>query len=267
MGEPVNWVGQSLGISKVGQTVLTRLMESQIWHLLASCVTLLGEGLEKGQWLARHFSFSQYATDAFQAATLVLELKRSKSESVSPCVGSLRGTFGLQQFLPNSIPAGIFSQELWGLIFLALETWAEGPGMGLGLLAPEISPEFLSTTCECGTSPLHICAPPSNLDGCGFSNSVVRLPYNSMSDTSERWWFYILVVISMRLWQEVSHVCPCCHLVDQKSLTSVFNSGPVFFPTHFSLSTGFEQSKSQTFCYLFNSYFSMFLCKIKTPLS
>ena len=114
-------------------------MEFQIWHLLASCVTLLGEGLEKGQWLARHFSFSQYATDAFQAATLVLELKRSKSESVSPCVGSLRGNFGLQQFLPNSIPAGIFSQEMWGLIFLALETWAEGPGMGLGLLAPEIS--------------------------------------------------------------------------------------------------------------------------------
>ena len=37
---------ESLGISKVGQTVLARLMESQIWYQLAN---LSGEGLEKGQ--------------------------------------------------------------------------------------------------------------------------------------------------------------------------------------------------------------------------
>ena len=36
---------ESLGISKVGQTVLARLMESQIWHQLASSV---GEGFKKG---------------------------------------------------------------------------------------------------------------------------------------------------------------------------------------------------------------------------
>ena len=41
---------QSLGISKADQTVLARLMESQILHQLASSVALLGEGLEKGQW-------------------------------------------------------------------------------------------------------------------------------------------------------------------------------------------------------------------------
>ena len=42
---------ESLGIFKEGQTVLARLMESQIWHQLASSVALWGEGLEKGQWL------------------------------------------------------------------------------------------------------------------------------------------------------------------------------------------------------------------------
>ena len=42
---------ESLGISRVGQTVLARLMESQIWHQLASFVALWVEGLEKGQWL------------------------------------------------------------------------------------------------------------------------------------------------------------------------------------------------------------------------
>ena len=42
---------ESLGISKVGQTVLARLMESQIWHPLASSMVLWGDGSEKGQWL------------------------------------------------------------------------------------------------------------------------------------------------------------------------------------------------------------------------
>ena len=38
---------ESLGISKVGQTVLVRLMESLMWYLLPA---LWGENIEKGQW-------------------------------------------------------------------------------------------------------------------------------------------------------------------------------------------------------------------------
>ena len=38
---------ESLGISKVGQTVLARLMECQIWHQLAGSVEI---GFSKGQW-------------------------------------------------------------------------------------------------------------------------------------------------------------------------------------------------------------------------
>ena len=41
---------ESLEISKVSQTVLAKLMESQIWHQPAGSVALLGEGSEKGQW-------------------------------------------------------------------------------------------------------------------------------------------------------------------------------------------------------------------------
>ena len=64
---------------------------------LRGSVALLGEGSEKGQWLlsaflserklspsshldARHFSFSLNVTGAFEAATLVLELRGSESE-------------------------------------------------------------------------------------------------------------------------------------------------------------------------------------------
>ena len=85
------------GIPRVGQTVLASLMESQLWHLPAGCVALLGEGSKKGQWPlspflsgrklspsscldARHFSYFLYTTGAFQAATLVLELRESESE-------------------------------------------------------------------------------------------------------------------------------------------------------------------------------------------
>ena len=73
---------ESLGIYKAGQTVLARSMESQIWHQLASSVE---GGFRKGTMAsvhpdARHFSFSHYATGAFQAATPVLELRGSESD-------------------------------------------------------------------------------------------------------------------------------------------------------------------------------------------
>ena len=73
---------ESLGISKASQTVLARLMESQIWHQLASYV---GRWFRKGTVAsahlnARHFSFSQYSTGTFQAVALVLELIGSQSE-------------------------------------------------------------------------------------------------------------------------------------------------------------------------------------------
>ena len=73
-------VVESLGISKAGQTVLTMLTESQIWHQLASS---MGGGFRNGTIASvhldtRHFSFSLYAIDAFQAATPVLELRGSE---------------------------------------------------------------------------------------------------------------------------------------------------------------------------------------------
>ena len=89
---------------------------------------------------ARHFSFSLYTTGAFQAATPVLELRGSESEYVSLFVSSLRGTaWAPEVSSTNPVPDGFCIQKLWELIFLALEPWAWGPGVGLGPLAPEIS--------------------------------------------------------------------------------------------------------------------------------
>ena len=73
---------ESPGISKAGYPVLARLMESQIWHQLASSVEI---GFRKGTVAsaclsARCFSFSLYTTGVLQAATLALELRGSESE-------------------------------------------------------------------------------------------------------------------------------------------------------------------------------------------
>ena len=73
------------------------------------------------------------------------------------------------------------------------------------------------------SSPFHVCAPPTHLDGCGFFISiVVRLPCSSISDYPKLKLFYILVVIFMGLCKEVSHVCLCCRL-DWKSSEENFN--------------------------------------------
>ena len=61
---------ESLGICKVGQSMLGRLMESQLWHQPAGSVAPGRVGLEKGQWplltLMPDTSVSQYATGTFQ---------------------------------------------------------------------------------------------------------------------------------------------------------------------------------------------------------
>ena len=72
----------SLGISKAGQILLARLMESPMWHKLAGSVE---EGVRKGTMASSHlderyFSLSLYATSAFQIATLALELQGSESK-------------------------------------------------------------------------------------------------------------------------------------------------------------------------------------------
>ena len=76
---------ESLGISKLGQTVLARLQKSHIWHQPEG-----GRAQKRNNGLcspsARHFSPSLCTTGAFQAATPVLGLRGSESEWMIPCM-------------------------------------------------------------------------------------------------------------------------------------------------------------------------------------
>ena len=170
------------------------------WYPPAGSVAVWGrgDGSEKEQWPlptfmsgrklspsscpdARHFSSSLYDTGAFQAATLVLELRGSKSESV--CRAFKRNFLGIQQFLPLTQSLLVFIARSYG----DLPSLHWYPGVGLGLLAPKISlPNFYSPYVGCGTA----CSASRALlpvwNGCGFFNSiVVRLPFNLFSDVSE----------------------------------------------------------------------------------
>ena len=90
--------------------------------------------------------------------------------------------------------------------------------MGLGLLAPEVTltdfyPPHVDVGPACSMSPPLLPV----LDGCGFFKSIaVRLLFNLISVGSERWLFYILVVILMWLYEEMICVYLCRHL-DSKS--------------------------------------------------
>ena len=152
---------ESLGISKVGQTVLAKLMESQVWQQLTGSVW---GGFRKGTMASahpdtRHISSSLYATGDFQAGTPMLELRESESEQV--CVWVLKGELlGIREVSPTvSISSGFCSQKLWILIFLALEPQDGWPCMGLGLLVPEIFlPNFYPPHMDVG--PAHFTSVP-----------------------------------------------------------------------------------------------------------
>ena len=191
---------ESLGISKAGQTVLTRLMESQVWHQLSSSVVLW---FRKGTMASallddRHFSFSQYAMVSFKLLPWCWS-PEGVSLSRWVCVWVLQEEhLGASEVSStNSIPAGFLQPEVVGTFLPGTETLCWGAWCWAGTpCSQDIPPEFFSSTYEYGTSLFCICAPSTSLDGCGFFNSVVvRLPFNSIYDGSEWWLFCILVVI------------------------------------------------------------------------
>ena len=125
-----------------------------------------------------------------------------------------KNCLGLQQFLPPTQSLLLFTARSCGNLssWHWYLDWRGCCGAGTPF-TKDIPSEFLSTTCGCRTSPFLNCVPPTSTDGCGFFNSVVvRLPFNSISDGSEWWWFCILVLILLWLCEEMNHVCLCHHL-------------------------------------------------------
>ena len=130
---------ESLGISKVSQSVLARLMESQIWRLPANSVVLCvcgsGSGVRKGTMASAHFSVWEKTVTQLPSDT-----------SVSPCTTLLPFNFlpqcwssegvslnklmyvflkgnclGLQNFLP-------LTQSHWFLQPEVIQTYLPGTG-------------------------------------------------------------------------------------------------------------------------------------------
>ena len=97
-----------------------------------------------------------------------------------------RNYLGPQKFLSPTQSLLVFESEVMGTYLPDTGPlgWVACCGAGTPC-SRDITPEFLSTTCGCGTSMFHVSAPSTSLDGCGFFNLVVvRLPFNSISDGS-----------------------------------------------------------------------------------
>ena len=218
LGGPVSRVGQSLGISKAGQTVLARLMETQIWHQLTHSVggRFRKRTLPSACFDARHFNFSLYTTGAFQAATLVLELRGSEYEKVGLCVGFLRRTAWCSRSFFHWLTPCWFLQPEMG----TYPTGTGTLGWRAGLLTPVISlPNFY---------PPHVGVGPALSTSASLLSvwmDVVSLILYLSDFHSNRfhscqtsiqldfWWFWVMVVVILLwLWEEASHVCLCCHL-------------------------------------------------------
>ena len=122
---------ESLGSSKAGQTVLARWMGSQMWQLTGFC----GGGFRKGTMAsahldARHFSFSLYTIGAFQAATLLLELRGGESEKVNLYVGSSGESAGGSN---SSFHDYFLQPDVVGICLPGTGSLAWASGVGLGL--------------------------------------------------------------------------------------------------------------------------------------
>ena len=116
--------------------------EREQFHLLGSCP------------ISSHFPHFLYVTGTLLVATLVW----------NPRVGGFTYVLGpCRSFKTDSperlavssttpTPAGFCSQKLRRLYFPVLEPWAVWSGLGLGLLAPQVSLLVLSTTLEYGAA-------------------------------------------------------------------------------------------------------------------
>ena len=113
---------ESLEISKADQTILARLMESQIRHQLVSS---LGGGFRKGTMAstcldARYFISSLCTTGTFQVTPWCWSTEEVSLSKSMPVVFK-RNCLCLQNFFQQLNPHCLLHPELWGLILLALE--------------------------------------------------------------------------------------------------------------------------------------------------
>ena len=108
-------------------------------------------------------------------------------------MSSLRELPGAPEVSSNSISTDFCSQQLWGLISLALESGAGGPGVGPGLLTPKIPlPNFYPPPV--GVGPFHSAPVPLPLLPSGW---MWFLLFHSCQTSIQLdfWQFWVMAVL------------------------------------------------------------------------
>ena len=166
------------------------------------CYCLASGALPGTCSISSHFTHSLYVTGGLPVVFLVPNPRTGWFAYVLRLCGLFKQSLlKIQQFLLPPQPPLIFTSRTYGdLSSQCWNTGMYGLAWGWGRSLPRYSSQFLSTTCKCGTacsaaatslhhtmSPslsscccLHVSAPPTQLDECGFSKLLVfRLPYSS----------------------------------------------------------------------------------------
>ena len=205
------------------------------------CHCLASGGFPSTCPISSHLTHSPYVTDTLPAVALVLNPRVGGFAYILRLCGPFRQSFlKIWQFLPLPPPALIFTARSYG----DLSSWCWNPGLcslvlGWDRFFSRYPSWLLSTTHDCGTARahsaatlplcatlcllaslplLHISAPPTCLDECGFFKSlVVGFPYSFIF-----WLFWVLFAwkfsCNLFLWlhEEAKHVHICLHF-DWKS--------------------------------------------------
>ena len=127
---------ESLWIPKAGQTVLCRLMESQIWYHPAGSMTLQGEGSENGQWHLLAQMPDMESSPYMSLVPFKLQLQLWSSELWSVSVGESvcgffkRTAWGSNGFFHQLNPRWFLQPEVVGTYLpdtetLGWDTWCE----------------------------------------------------------------------------------------------------------------------------------------------
>lgn len=123
----------SQGITRVGQAVLAKLIETQIWHPLCLSAMMVRVRLNKRIMAPAYFFAGTKAISPALTLKLLPQCWSSVLVSWSVSLGRLcKGMPKTIAALPHVIRADVHSQMIWGLFFLALVLWVKEPGVGLG---------------------------------------------------------------------------------------------------------------------------------------
>ena len=121
---------------------------------------------------------------------------------LSPCEDPLRGTaWDSRSFFYQLSPCWVLYPQVMGIYLPGTGSQGRGPCGGWDSSLLRYASQIFIHYTWMWDQLFCISAPTTSLEACGFFNSlIVRLPFNSISDGSEWWFFYGFSMVKILMW-------------------------------------------------------------------